>query len=112
LYQLTLAHADGSYPKLLAQLSRFQLLILDDWLRDPLTLAQARDLLEVLDDRDARAATLVATQVPVTDWHQRLPDPTLGDAVLDRLVQTAYRLELRGESRRKSRAPVVASATS
>ena len=112
LYQLTLAHADGSYPKLLAALSRFQLLILDDWLRDPLTLAQARDLLEVLDDRDARAATLVATQVPVTDWHQRLPDPTLGDAVLDRLVQTAYRLELRGESRRKTRAPVATSAAS
>ncbi len=112
LYQLTLAHADGSYPKLLASLSRFQLLILDDWLRDPLTLAQARDLLEVLDDRDARAATLVATQVPVTDWHQRLPDPTLGDAVLDRLVQTAYRLELHGESRRKSRAPLTANATS
>ncbi len=110
LYQLTLAHADGSYPKLLAKLSRFHLLILDDWLRDPLTLAQARDLLEVLDDRDARSSTLVATQVPITDWHQRLPDPTLGDAVLDRLVQSAYRLELRGESRRKGRAPIIDNA--
>ena len=82
------------------------LLILDDWLRDPLTRTQARDLLEILDDRDGRAATMVITQVPVTDWHSRIPDPTIGDALLDRLIHAAYRLELVGESRRKLYSPL------
>ena len=100
------AHADGSYPKLLDSLSRVSLLILDDWLRDPLTPAQARDLLEVLDDRYGRGSTLVASQAPVADWHERLPDPTLADAILDRLVHNAHRLELKGESQRKLRSPV------
>jgi len=100
------AHADGSYPKLLDSLSRVSLLILDDWLRDPLSPAQARDLLEVLDDRYGRGSTLVASQAPVADWHARLPDPTLADAILDRLVHNAHRLELKGESQRKLRSPV------
>ena len=82
------------------------MLILDDWLRDPLTHAQARDLLEILDDRYGRAATLIATQIPVADWHARLPDPTLADAILDRLVHNAYRFELKGESMRKTRSPL------
>jgi DNA replication protein DnaC len=98
-----LSHADGSFPKMLATMARLPLLILDDWLRDPLTASQARDLLEIIDDRYGRASTLVATQVPVEDWHARFPDPTLGDAILDRLVHNAYRLELRGESMRKSK---------
>ena len=97
-----LSHADGSFPKLLTSLARVQLLILDDWLRDPLSASQARDLLEIIDDRYGRASTLVATQVPVENWHARLPDPTLADAILDRLIHNAYRLELRGESMRKS----------
>ncbi len=103
LHEIMLSHADGSYPKLLTKLARVQLLIFDDWLRDPLTPSQARDLLEVLDDRYGRSSTLVATQIPVEDWHDRLPDPTLGDAILDRLVHNAYRLELKGESMRKTR---------
>ncbi len=97
-----LSHADGSFPKLLTSLARVPLLILDDWLRDPLSASQARDLLEIIDDRYGRASTLVATQVPIEDWHARLPDPTLADAILDRLIHNAYRLELRGESMRKS----------
>lgn len=101
LQALHLAHADGSYPKLLRTFANTHLLILDDWLRDPLTRIQARDLLEILDDRYGRSATMVVTQVPVTDWHQRIPDPTLGDAILDRLVHNAYRLTLKGESMRK-----------
>lgn len=96
LHELMLSHADGSYLKLLHGLSRVKLLICDDWLRDPLTLAQARDLLEILDDRYGRSSTLVATQIPVEEWHARIPDPTLADAVLDRLVHNAYRLELKG----------------
>ena len=103
LHEIMLSHADGSYPKLLTKLARVQLLIFDDWLRDPLTPSQARDLLEVLDDRYGQSSTLVATQIPVEDWHAQFPDPTLGDAILDRLVHNAYRLELKGESMRKTR---------
>jgi DNA replication protein DnaC len=103
LQQFTHAHADGSVPKLLDTLARTQLLILDDWLRDPLTATQTRDLLEVLDDRFGQRATLLASQVPVSDWHVRFPDPTLADAILDRFIHNAYRLELQGESQRKLR---------
>ena len=101
LHQTALSHADGSYPKLLDAFARVQLLVLDDWLRDPLTRPQSQDLLEILDDRYGRSSTLVATQVPVAEWHARFPDPTIADAILDRLVHNAYRLALTGESRRK-----------
>lgn len=106
LQALELAHADGSYPKLLRSLARTPLLIFDDWLRDPLSRSQATDLLEVLDDRYGRSATMVVTQVPVADWHSRIPDPTLSDAILDRLVHNAYRLHLEGESMRKIHSPL------
>jgi len=75
LQSLELAHADGSYPQLLRSLARIHLLIFDDWLRDPLSRSQARDLLEILDDRYGRSATMVVTQVPVVDWHSRIPEP-------------------------------------
>lgn len=106
LQSLELAQADGSYPQLLGKLARTHLLIFDDWLRDPLSRTQTRDLLEILDDRYGRSATLVATQVPVVEWHARIPDPTLGDAILDRLIHNAYRLELKGESMRKVHSPL------
>jgi DNA replication protein DnaC len=104
LHQTALSHADGSYPKLLDTLARVQLLALDDWLRDPLTRSQSQDLLEIVDDRYGRSSTMVITQVPVAEWHARFPDPTIGDAILDRLVHNAYRLDLKGESRRKTNA--------
>jgi DNA replication protein DnaC len=106
LQSLALAQADGSYPQLLRSLARIHLLIFDDWLRDPLSRSQAKDLLEVIDDRYGRSATLVATQVPVSSWHERIPDPTLSDAVLDRLIHNAYRLELLGDSMRKTHSPL------
>jgi DNA replication protein DnaC len=106
LQSLALAQADGSYPQLLRSFARFHLLILDDWLRDPLTRSQAKDLLEIIDDRYGRSATLVVTQVPVSSWHERIPDPTLSDAVLDRLIHNAYRLELLGDSMRKTHSPL------
>ena len=106
LQALELTHADGSYPQLMRKLARTHLLIFDDWLRDPLSRSQARDLLEILDDRYGRSATMVITQVPVTEWHNRIPDPTLSDAVLDRLIHNAYRLELQGESMRKVHSPL------
>jgi DNA replication protein DnaC len=108
LQALELAHADGSYPKLLRTLARTPLLIFDDWLRDPLSRSQATDLLEILDDRYGRNATMVVTQVPVASWHSRIPDPTLSDAILDRLVHNAYRIHLEGESMRKIHSPLLA----
>ena len=107
LHTLELVHADGSYPQLLRSLARTNLLIFDDWLRDPLSRSQAKDLLEILDDRYARSATLVSTQVPVSDWHDRIPDPTIADSVLDRLIHNAYRLELKGDSMRKIHSPLL-----
>jgi DNA replication protein DnaC len=103
LQQLARAHQDGSYSAFLTRLARTDLLIFDDWLRDPLTLPQAQDLLEIMDDRFGRSSTLVATQVPVAEYHVRFPDSTLADAILDRLVHNAHRLILTGESQRKMR---------
>lgn len=106
LQRISLAHADGSYPQLLDAFARVQLLVLDDWLRDPLTRPQDQELLGILDDRYGRSSTLVATQVPVVEWHARFPDPTIADAILDRLVHNAYRLALKGDSRRKPDSPL------
>jgi len=103
LFATALGHADGSYVRLLDGLRRVQLLIMDDWLRDPLTVMQARDLADLLDDRYGQLATLVATQIPVEQWHERIGDPTLADHVLDRLLHNAYRIQLKGESQRKTR---------
>ena len=104
LHALTLSHQDGSFANLLRSLARASLLILDDWMRDAITVPNAQDLLEVLDDRFGHSSTLLASQVPVADWHLRIPDPTLADAILDRIVHNAQRLELKGESQRKLRA--------
>jgi len=111
LYQLAQSHQNGSYPALLASLAKLDLLILDDWMRDPITAPNTQNLLEVMDDRFGRASTIVASQVPVADWYARFPDPTLGDAILDRIVHNAYRLNLEGESQRKIRSAVPMSST-
>jgi DNA replication protein DnaC len=104
LHALGQARQEAAYPTLLRSLARTDLLILDDWMRDPLTPANAQDILEVLDDRYGQASTIVAAQMPVTEWFSQVPDPTLADAILDRLVHNAYRLQLTGESQRKLRA--------
>jgi DNA replication protein DnaC len=111
LQDLRLAHADGSYPKLLATLTRLDVIIFDDWMRDTLSLAQSQDLLDILDDRYGRSSTIVVTQIPVDAWHERIPDPTIADAILDRLVNNSYRLQLSGESQRRLRSQVPMSAT-
>ncbi len=98
---LALARGDGRYARLLKALSRVELLILDDWGLAPLTGEQRRDLLEVVDDRHQRGATIITSQVPVEHWHEVIADPTIADAVLDRLVHNAHRLELKGDSMRK-----------
>lgn len=111
LQDLRMAHADGSYPALLKNLSRFDLIIFDDWLRDALTLPQAQDLLDIFDDRFGQAATMIITQIPVDAYHDRIPDPTLADAILDRLANNAYRVNLSGDSQRRLRSPLPMSAT-
>jgi DNA replication protein DnaC len=98
---LALARGDGRHARLLKSLARTELLILDDWGLAPMTSEQGRDLLEIVDDRHGRASTIVTSQLPVDDWHDVIADPTVADAVLDRLVHTAHRLSLNGESLRK-----------
>ncbi len=98
---LELARADGSYVGFLGRLASLDLLILDDWGLAPLTAPEARDLLEVVDDRCITRSTLVSSQLPVENWHATMADPTVADAILDRLVHNAYRLALKGESMRK-----------
>ncbi|WP_276577893.1 IS21-like element helper ATPase IstB [Bradyrhizobium sp. 155] len=99
-----LARGDGRYGRLLKTIGRVQLLILDDWGLSVLNPPERRDLLEILDDRHGRASTIVTSQVPVEHWHDVIGDPTLGDAILDRLVHNAHRLQLSGESMRKQNA--------
>jgi DNA replication protein DnaC len=110
LDELTLAKADGSYPKFLDRLLRTQLLALDDYGMAPLNDAQRRDLLEILDDRYGRRATLVTSQLPLEHWHDVIGDPTFGDAILDRLVHHAHRITLKGPSMRKKKPASESSA--
>jgi len=102
--ELAIARADGSFGRRLTSLARTDLLLLDDWGLAPLAPEQARDLLELLDDRYDRKSTLVVSQLPVDSWHPMIGDGTLADASLDRLVHNAHRLVLTGESMRKTRA--------
>ena len=101
---LALARGDGRLDRLLRSLARVELLILDDWGLSPLTADQRRDLLEILEDRHGRGSTMVTSQLPVEHWHEIIGDPTIADAVLDRLVHNAHRLLLKGESLRKAAA--------
>lgn len=104
---LALARGDGRYPRLLKSLGHAQLLILDDWGLSVLTAAERRDLLEILEDRHGRASTIVTSQLPVDTWHGAIGDPTVADAILDRLVHNAHRLQLSGESMRKRSAKTI-----
>jgi len=103
LHSLSRARQDGTFLNLLRPLASTEVLILDDWMRDPIQLSAAQDLLEVFDDRFGNSATVFVSQVPVSDWHARFPDPTLADAILDRIVHNAYSLPLLGDSQRKLR---------
>lgn len=99
--ELRIAHGDGSFGKRLASLAKTDLLILDDWALAPLNQAERNDLLEVLDDRVGTRATVITSQLPVEHWHAYLNDPTLADAILDRVLHAAHKLSLAGESLRK-----------
>ena len=99
--ELRIAHGDGSFGKRLAALAKMDLLLIDDWGLAPPSAKERSDLLEVLDDRVASRSTLITSQLPVEHWHDYLGEPTLADAILDRLVHSAHRINLTGESMRK-----------
>ena len=106
LSSLALSRGDGSYLEAMRSLLKAQLLILDDWGLNHLSREEALDLLEVIEDRSQRGSTLVISQVPVDAWYQLIGDGTIADAILDRLVHNAYRVEMEGESMRKERSKV------
>jgi DNA replication protein DnaC len=102
--EITLARADGSYVRLLARLARIDVLILDDWGISPVRDQERRDLLEILEDRHGNRSTIVASQLAPAKWHEHLADPTIADAVCDRLIHNSHRIVLKGPSRRKEAA--------
>ncbi len=107
---LALARGDGRYAKLLRSLARVNLLILDDWGPEPLGPEQRRDLLEIVEDRYDTGSLLITSQLPIERWYEIIGDPTLADAILDRVIHNAYRIELKGDSLRKRRAVEIAAS--
>ena len=103
LQEIAVSRLDGRYAKLIAPITRCEVLILDDLLISPLTREEQRELLEIVEERYDCKATIVTSQLPVKAWHDAMQDPTLADAILDRLVHNAYKLELKGESMRRKR---------
>ena len=108
---LPIAKADGRYPKLLREYAKPDLLILDDWGLINLNDDSRRDLLEILDDRRNRKSTLVTSQLPPDKWHDYIGEPTLADAILDRLVHNAYKINPKGESMRKNNPDLTTDTT-
>jgi DNA replication protein DnaC len=99
--EIMISRADGSYHRLLSKLSRSDLLVIDDFGLSSLSEAERRELLEVIEDRSGSGSTVLASQLPVSSWHEVIGEPTIADAILDRIVHNAYRLELKGPSMRK-----------
>ncbi len=112
MQDLDLARHDGRYKKLMRALGRAELLVLDDLGIAPLSVEQLRDLLEIIDERYQKRSTLITSQLPVANWHEALGDPTMADAILDRVVHNAYKIELKGEdSMRKLRSKIDGTET-
>jgi len=112
LQQLAVARGDGSYARILERLARVDLLAIDDWLLAPLRDPERRDLVEVIEDRSERASTLIASQLLAKDWHAGIGDPNLADAICDRLLHNAHRLDLKGPTMRRTKtAPKSATET-
>jgi len=108
LQELPIAKGDGTYTRLLTRLAKVDVLILDDWGLSKLIAEQRRDLLEILEDRHDTRSTIVTSQLPLDKWHHIIGDPTLADAILDRLVHNAYKINLKGESMRKRKTKLTA----
>ena len=98
---LSIAHGDGRFSKLIQQLAKTDVLLLDDWGLEKLSLGQRNDLLEIMEDRHGSKSTLITSQLPINQWHQSIGDATLADAILDRLLHNAHKVKLKGESMRK-----------
>ena len=109
--ELQVAHGDGSFARRLAQLAKLDLLVIDDFAISPIGAAERNDLLEVLDDRVGTRSTLITSQLPVKAWHTYLDDPTLADAILDRVVHSSHKIELKGRSLRDQARPAHDTAT-
>jgi DNA replication protein DnaC len=103
-HDLAVARGDGSYGRMLARLAKTELLVLDDFALTPLKDQERRDLLEILEDRHERASTLVTSQLPVKQWHEAIGEATLADAICDRLIHGAHKIELKGPSLREAKA--------
>jgi DNA replication protein DnaC len=103
LQELNIGKADGRYDNILKNLAKTQLMVIDDWGLRKLVKDQSHDLLEILEDRHGLKSTLVTSQIPIENWHEIIGDPTMADAILDRLVHNAYRITLKGESMRKKK---------
>ena len=103
LHEVAVGRGDGSYTRLLTRLAKLDLLAIDDWLLAPVRDAERRDLVEVIEDRAERASTLIASQLPVPDWHAVIGDPNQADAICDRLLHDAHRIELTGPSLRRTK---------
>lgn len=112
LHDLAVARGDGSYTLVLARLAKLDLLAIDDWLLTPPSDMERRDLLEVLEERTERSSTLIATQLPVTSWHEAIGEASMGDAICDRLIHSAHKLLLKGPSMREVRARAEKEANS
>jgi len=108
LQELPIAKGDGTYTRLMTRLAKVDVLILDDWGLSKLIAEQRRDLLEILEDRHDTRSTIVTSQLPLDQWHHIIGDPTLADAILDRLVHNAYKINLKGESMRKNKSKLTA----
>lgn len=99
--ELALTHADGTYPRFLAKLAKVDVLILDDWGLVPLGETERRDLLEIIEDRYGNRSTILTSQLPIENWHDHVGEATIADAICDRLLHNAHKIDLKGESRRK-----------
>ena len=102
-HELALVHADGTYPRFLAKLARIDVLVLDDWGLVPVGDTERRDLLEIIEDRYGNRSTILTSQLPSKSWHDHVGDPTIADAICDRLLHNAHKIDLKGESRRKEK---------
>ncbi len=109
IHELAVARGDGSYARLLMKLAKLDLLAIDDWLLHPLKESERRDLMKVIEDRAERGSTLVATQIPIKQWHAAIGDPNHADAICDRILHRAHRITLKGASLRKTKAAPKAS---
>ncbi len=107
---IALAHGDGRYPKLMNTIAKAHLIVIDDWGLSKMTDSQQRDFLEILEDRHNIHATLIASQIPSTQWHELMDNPTVADAILDRLIHNAYKINLKGESMRKKKSTLTPAA--